>query len=83
MTEQENRTGRTKGKGRRKGEESDDDAPVFLRDDSDDDSDDGVPMFLREDDAIDSAVRRNYDYVPELGNRRVPPKGKFLPLGDD
>ncbi|CAH0370813.1 unnamed protein product [Pelagomonas calceolata] len=64
-------------------EESEDDAPVFLRDDSDDDSDDGVPMFLREDDAIDSAVRRNYDYVPELGNRKVPPKGKFLPLGDD
>ena len=30
-----------------------------------------------------SAVRRNYDYVPELGNRKVPPKGKFLPLGDD
>ena len=28
-------------------EESEDDAPVFLRDDSDDDSDDGVPMFLR------------------------------------
>ena len=64
-------------------ESEDDDAPVFLRDDSDDDSDDGVPMFLREDDAIDSAVRRNYDYVPELGNRKVPPKGKFLPLGDD
>jgi len=64
-------------------EESEDDAPVFLRDDSDDDSDDGVPMFLREDDAIDSAVRRNYDYVPELGNRKVPPRGKFLPLGDD
>ena len=56
---------------------------MFLRDDSDDDSDDGVPMFLREDDAIDSAVRRNYDYVPELGSRKVPPKGKFLPLGDD
>ena len=54
-----------------------------LRDDSDDDSDDGVPMFLREDDAIDSAVRRNYDYVPELGNRKVPPRGKFMPLGDD
>ena len=37
----------------------------------------GVPMFLRENDAIDSAVRRNYDYVPELGNRKVLPKGSF------
>jgi len=65
-------------------DDDDDDVPVFLRDDSDDDSDDGVPLFLREDDdEISRAVRKNYDFVPGVGTRKVPPKGRFMPLGGD